>query len=223
MMTENKQVDRDTGNISDPTQETAGSASGATEETQSTPDQSSGDVSSEKTAEGNDADACAGEDPQDLLEQKDKELAEKQDQLLRARAEYENYKKRMAREREDLLKFGNEQLLKELLPVLDNFERSLTHAKTAKNVDSLIEGVELIHKEFLHTLKKYGLQEISSKGEKFDPAMHEATAQVATNEHPEGTVVEEFQKGYYVHDRLLRPSMVAVAAALPEPEAGEEQ
>lgn len=157
------------------------------------------------------------EQPEDLLtrllQEKEAEVQEKHDRWLRAQAEYENYRKRAAREKADLLKFGNERLMKELLPILDNFERSLEHAQNAQNVESIMQGIELIHKALLTTLEKFGLQEISAKGEKFDPGKHEATARFETAEYPEGTVVEQFQKGYYVHDRLLRPAMVAVAAS----------
>ena len=158
-----------------------------------------------------------------LLKEKDELLAQKHDRLLRAQADYENYKKRIAREKEDLYKFGNERLLKELLPILDNFERSLTHAKESKSLAGVVEGVELIRKEMINTLKKYGLSEISAKGEKFDPSMHEATAQVPSSDHSEGTVMEELQKGYFVHDRLLRPAMVVVAGPPVEPQKDESE
>jgi molecular chaperone GrpE len=148
-----------------------------------------------------------------LLEEKEEELREKHDQLLRALAEYENYKKRMIREKANLLKFGNESLIKELLPVIDSLELSLEHARNTRNIDSIVEGIEMIKKEFLKKLEKFGLKAISAKGERFDPTKHEATSQVETSEYPENTIVEELQKGYLIHDRLLRPAMVTVAKA----------
>ncbi len=151
-----------------------------------------------------------------LLHDKEEELKEKHERWLRALADLENFKKRTAREKADLLKFCNEQLMKELLPVLDNLERSVNYARTAKNVESLIEGVALVRKSLLATLQRFGLKEIAAQGEKFDPSRHEATVRLETAEHPEGTVVEEFQKGYYIHDRLLRPAQVAVAALPPD-------
>ncbi len=177
------------------------------------------DEPGESTDKGDEA--LTTEELQRLLAEKEEELAQKHDRLLRAQADYENYKKRMAREKQDLLKFGNERLMKDLLPVLDNFERSLMHARNAQSTSGIVDGIELIHKELLNTLTKFGLREISSRGEKFDPAMHEATAQLPTGEHEEGTVIEEFQKGYFVHDRLLRPAMVAVAGPSSDSE-GEE-
>ena len=157
------------------------------------------------------------EELEKLLEKKEEELKEKHDQLLRALAEYENYKKRMIREKADLLKFGNESLIKELLPVIDSLELSLEHARNTRNIDSIVEGIEMIKKEFLKKLERFGLKAISAKGERFDPTKHEATSQVETSECPENTVVEELQKGYLIHDRLLRPAMVTVAKAPQSP------
>ena len=123
----------------------------------------------------------------------------------------------MARERADFLKFGNESLIKELLPVLDNLELSLEHARNATNANAITEGIELVKKEFLRKLEKFGLSAISARGEKFDPNRHEAAVQIETAEHPEDTVIDEFQKGYFIHDRLLRPARVSVAKA-PHPQ-----
>jgi molecular chaperone GrpE len=146
-----------------------------------------------------------------LLKVKEEELQKEHDRLLRTLAEHENYKKRMARERADFLKFGNESLIKELLPVLDNLELSLEHARNATNANAITEGLELVKKEFLRKLEKFGLSAISARGKKFDPNRHEAVAQIETAEHPENTVVDEFQKGYFIHDRLLRPARVSIA------------
>ena len=146
-----------------------------------------------------------------LLEEKEEKLRQEHDRLLRTQAEYENYKKRMARERANLLKFGNESLIKELLPIIDNLERSLEHANNAETIDTIIDGIEMIKKEFLKKLEKFGLKTISAKGEKFDPLKHEAKSQIETSEYPEGTIAEELQKGYFIYDRLLRPAMVVVA------------
>ena len=151
------------------------------------------------------------EDLASLLKGKEEELQKEHDRLLRTLAEHENYKKRMARERADFLKFGNESLIKELLPVLDNLELSLEHARNATNANAITEGIELVKKEFLRKLEKFGLSAISARGEKFDPNRHEAAAQIETAEHPGDTVVDEFQKGYFLHDRLLRPARVSVA------------
>ena len=156
-------------------------------------------------------DALRRDDLLKALQQKDEELSQKQDRLLRCQADHENYKKRVEREKADMLKYSNERLMKEFLPVLDNFERSLSHVRNTNSVESVIEGIELTRKELFHTLTRFGLREITSRGEKFDPSQHEATAQVPTSAQQEGTVVEELQKGYFIHERLLRPAMVMVA------------
>jgi molecular chaperone GrpE len=155
---------------------------------------------------------------QRLLVEKEEELKQKHDSLLRSQAELENYKKRVAREKADLLKFGNESLVRELLPVIDNLERSLAHARDVKSIDTIIDGIDLIKKDFLVKMEKFGLRVIAAEGEKFDPLKHEAASQVETSEHPEDTIIEELQKGYFIHDRLLRPAMVIVATSPSTPQ-----
>ena len=186
-----------------------------------------GDAEPQQSTEGGPANVFPGEEFKEvtgddaetmriLLHEKEEEVKEKHDRWLRAQAELENFKKRTAREKADLLKFSNEQLMKELLPVLDNLDRSLNHARTAKSVEILIEGVDLVRKSLFATMERFGLKEVAAaREEKFDPSRHEATVRLETVEHPEGTVVEEFQKGYFIHDRLLRPALVAVAALPP--------
>lgn len=153
-----------------------------------------------------------------LLEQKEEELLQKQDQLLRTQAEFENYKKRMAREKADLVKFGNEALMKELISTIDDLERSLDHAHRSNQKNALVDGIELVEKDLLKKLEKFGLKQIATQGATFDPHKHEAIAQVETTEYPENAIVEELQKGYLVHDRLLRPAIVRVAKSPPAPE-----
>lgn len=146
-----------------------------------------------------------------LLKEKEEGLKQKHDQLLRAQAEFENFKKRMVRERADLLKFGNESLMKELLPVIDDLERSLKHMRGASQTDTIVDSIKMIRKELLKKLEKFGLKQITAQGEMFDPFKHEAVAQVETPEYSENTIVKELQKGYFLHDRLLRPAIVKVA------------
>jgi molecular chaperone GrpE len=145
------------------------------------------------------------------LEQKKKELAAAQEKQLRAFAEMENYKKRAARDQMEQLRYANEKLLKELLPVLDNLERALSHVKDASERSPWIEGVELTYRQCQDVLKKFGVTPIKSVGEIFDPGRHQAVTYLDTNEQPENHVAEELQKGYLYHERVLRPSMVAVA------------
>jgi len=148
------------------------------------------------------------------LDQVRQEAADEHDRLLRLSAEFENYKKRMDRQVEEFKKYANETLLKELLTVVDNLERAISSTNGDKNVTSdacVIEGVEMTLNEILKLLKRFDVEPIEAKGKPFDPVYHEAMMQEETDEYPENTVINEFQKGYMIHDRLLRPAMVVVS------------
>lgn len=156
-------------------------------------------------------------DPLKVLEarlaEKEQDAKEAQDRLLRVSADYENYKKRSAREMEDFRKYANQSLLKEMLTVVDNLELAINSAKEEKNTDKkLIEGLNLTRNEMLRVFEKFNVKPITARGEIFDPAFHEAIMREETDDYPENTVLSEFQKGYLIHDRLLRPAMVVVAA-----------
>jgi len=152
-----------------------------------------------------------------MLEAKEKELKEHHDRLLRLAADFENYKKRAAREKEDWAKFANEDLIRGILPFIDNLERALNHAQKVTDTGVLIEGVRLTLQQLLQTLNKFGLSSFQSVGKPFDPAVHEAMLVVETDKQEPNQVVEEFQKGYLLNDRLLRPATVSVSKA-PEKE-----
>jgi molecular chaperone GrpE len=150
------------------------------------------------------------------------------EKFLRAYADLENYKKRVERERADTLKYGNEELMRDLLPFMDNLERAIEHASSEinNNPRALIEGVQLTLKDLRTALEKHGLKAIESVGKPFDPSLHEAMMQVESEAHDPQIVVEEFQKGYLIRDRLLRPARVSVAATREvseEAETGEEE
>ncbi|RMG20032.1 MAG: nucleotide exchange factor GrpE [Deltaproteobacteria bacterium] len=151
----------------------------------------------------------------DALEASEAKVAALEEQLKRTAADFDNFRKRVAREREEDRKFAIEKLLKELLPVIDNMERALESASAeAGEVESqLLTGVKMVHKLFLDTLKKFGVEQFSAKGEPFNPEKHEAMQTVESAEVPEGHVAEEYMKGYYLNERLVRPAMVAVAKA----------
>jgi len=140
------------------------------------------------------------------------EIKALQDKYLRLAAEFDNYKRLSLREQRDSARFANEGLLKELLPILDNLERAVRSSKEKQRRDGLIQGVELTLKQFMETLAKFGVRPIASVGQAFDPSRHEAVARVESNTVPAGSVVDEFQRGYYLHDRILRPAMVTVSA-----------
>ena len=160
------------------------------------------------------AETKAAQDPveklQGELEEKTREANDHFDKWLRLRAEFENYKKRMQKEKADAMKFGNESLLKALLPILDNLSRAVDHGKENSEIGPLVEGVEMIRKDLLNTLERFGVKPIASAGEIFDPEKHEAIAQEETEGEP-NRVVTEVQAGYSYHDRLLRPAKVVVS------------
>lgn len=142
------------------------------------------------------------------------ERASLYDKLLRRQAEFENYRKRVERERAELYQHGREDVLLQFLPVVDNFERALSSLEESEgDAEALRRGVELIHKQFSDALTKLGLETVEAVGHTFDPHVHEAVTTEATDKHKENTVIEEFQRGYKIGDRLLRPAKVKVASA----------
>ncbi len=142
------------------------------------------------------------------------EAKENYDKYLRVCAEFDNYKKRAAREIGEFRKYANETLLKDLLTVIDNLERAMDSTGDSKDADScVVEGVEMTLKEIRKIVESYGVTPIEAFGEQFDPNFHQAMMQEESDAHPENTVLKELQKGYLLHDRLLRPSMVVVSAA----------
>jgi molecular chaperone GrpE len=134
------------------------------------------------------------------------------DRLLRVSAEFENYKKRTAKEITEFRKFANESLIKELLPVVDNLERAVQLSSSqSESMESFVEGVEMTLKEIRKIFARQKVMPIESIGQPFDPCFHQAVMQLETSEHPANTVVQELQKGYTIQDRLLRPAMVVVS------------
>ena len=152
------------------------------------------------------------------LEEKEKELKGHHDRLLRLGADFENYKKRAAKEKEEWTKFANEDLIRAVLPFIDNLERAVNHAEKVADTAVLIEGVRLTIQQLLQVLNRFGLSSFESVGKPFDPTVHEAMLVVETDKHEPNQVVEEFQKGYLLNDRLLRPATVSVSKP-PEKEA----
>jgi molecular chaperone GrpE len=138
------------------------------------------------------------------------ELAEMKDRYLRLYAEFENYKKRVQREKEELVKCGNEDLLYQILPAIDNLEMALQHSANGPS-EGLVKGVEITFRELLRVLEKFGLIPISAIGRPFDPSIHHAISVVERPDAEDNTVVEEFRKGYMLGNRVLRPSLVSVS------------
>lgn len=162
----------------------------------------------------------------EALEQTQKEAKALQERLLRVSADFENFKKRQAREKEDAVRFANERLLKEMLPVLDNADRALEaihksvegsapDSAEGTAVRALADGISMVFKQLTDTFGRFGVEGFSALGKPFDPAVHEAVAQREDASVPSGTVIEEYQKGYLLHGRLVRAAMVVVASGGP--------
>ncbi len=142
----------------------------------------------------------------------EKENGELRDTLARKQADLDNFRKRMLREKEEAIRFANKELLQDLLTVIDDFERAIQSAEESKDFDSFHEGVKLIEKQFVSMLqKKWGLQRMESLNQEFDPQEHEALMMIESGDHDTQTVVEDFQKGYYYQEKVLRPAKVKVA------------
>ena len=154
---------------------------------------------------------------QEEVKSGDDELQKKYDELnsqyIRLAADFDNYRKRQAQERESLLKYGAENTLKKIIEVLDNFERGAKANETVEDCEKVKESFNLVHKQLLEVLSKAGLEIIEAEGKEFDPNFHEAVMQTPTSEYPEHTIINELQKGYKLEDRVLRPSLVNVATA----------
>lgn len=130
---------------------------------------------------------------------------------MRTTADIENLRKRTRREREDFQKYGHDKFALELIQAVDNLERALQHAAKSDDSSGIVDGLQMVYRQIIVTLEKYGVVAIDARGEKFDPEHHEAIQQVETTEYDTGQVVEQYQKGYFIYDRLLRPALVSVA------------
>jgi len=141
------------------------------------------------------------------------EVERLKDAQLRLQADFDNHRKRALRDRQEAHKFGHENLVKDLLATVDNLERALEHARGSGSADfeAMLQGVELVRREFLAALAKHGITAVEADGERFDPEFHEAMAQEIDDSVPAGTVVKVFEKGYRIWDRLLRPARVVVS------------
>lgn len=196
-----------------------------------TPEEQPETVESAEQAEELETETAAAEElspEEQLQEELDKARSETkahQEQYLRTLADMENLRKRTQREKEELAKFANENILREILPVIDNLERAVEHAEQAESSDGLLEGVQMTLSQFSQVLDRFGVKPVESLGEQFDPNLHQAMGQLETDEYPANTVAQQMQKGYQLNERLLRPAMVMIAKApaTKEPAAEEEQ
>lgn len=145
------------------------------------------------------------------IEEKDEQIKSLQEKLLYLQADFENFKKLKAKEKMDTLKFANEEIIKEFLPVVDNLEMALKHAESTEDYKSIHEGVRITLNQFMKVLEKFGIVSVEAVGQKFDPNFHEAFYQEERDDVEPDTVVSELQKGYLLNDRLVRPSRVTVS------------
>ncbi len=145
------------------------------------------------------------------------------EQYLRTLADMDNLRKRTTREKEEIAKFANEGLLRDILPVIDNLERALEHSDKAAESGGLLEGVRMTLTQFNQVLSRFGVETVDAVGKPFDPAFHQAMGQLESADHPVNTVLVEMQKGYQLNERLLRPAFVLVAKSLAEkPSAADD-
>jgi molecular chaperone GrpE len=160
------------------------------------------------------------EDQHDTIESLQKEKDELFAKLQRVSADYANYQKRVPKQISDTIGYEKERIIKSLLPALDNFEHTLQNAHSAENADVLIRGIRIIYDQLLDILKSHNVEQIEALGERFDPAMHQAMTQQSNPEKEENVILEEFQKGYKLNGRIIRPSRVIVNK-FPEEKPGD--
>ncbi len=161
---------------------------------------------------------------EDILELK-KKAAERDtylDQLLRTKAEFMNYQKRMVKESESTSQFAVQSLILDFLPELDNFDRALKLADSSKDIDKFVDGFKLIEEQLFKVLGKYGVESIETVGKPFDPNLHEAVMEEENNEMPHHTIIDEFQRGFLLKERVIRPSKVKVSKRTIEEEESDE-
>jgi molecular chaperone GrpE len=158
------------------------------------------------------------------LEEKEKEAAAHYDKYIRAAADHENYKKRVAREHAELVKYGNEKLIRDLLPILDSLDRALKQTSDmSAEMQAFIEGLKLIETQFLACLQKHGVERIEAKGKEFDPNLHQAVLMVESDDGDDNKVIEEFETGYLLNGRLLKPAKVSVSKRTVKSAEGEDR
>lgn len=200
----------------------AGEEAGTRPEVEAVSDEAAADAAPADEASA--AEPAAGEAPADEapepseldrlrreLEEAREEARKNHDLYLREAAETENTRKRVTKEKQDAIRYANETLVRDLLPVIDDLERAARHAPADGTPQPLLDGIEMVLKGCFEALRKHGVTQITAKGQPFDPEKHEAYAQVETAEHEANTVVDEIHRGYCLADRLLRPSLVSVA------------
>jgi molecular chaperone GrpE len=160
-------------------------------------------------------DVMAASQPSEGAAELAQEIEKHKDAALRARADLDNYRKRVAREKEDAIRYANNSLLESLLPIVDNFELGLEAAKNAKDASGIVQGLEIVRKQLEDFLRDHGVEVVNAVGDPFDPNLHEAVAHEPNAEIDEGTVVRQIRRGFKLKDRLIRPATVVVSKGPP--------
>lgn len=174
--------------------------------------ESTGETEEEETSETSESSESSelSEHEQELAALK-QALEEQKDRNLRLQAEFDNFRRRTRQEKEEFAKYASSKLIEQLLPVLDNFERAMDSSNSSQDFESLKKGIEMVMRQMKQVMEEEGLQEIEAVGQPFNPEFHQAVMQVESDEHEEGMIVEELQKGYKLKEKVLRPSMVKVS------------
>jgi molecular chaperone GrpE len=160
-------------------------------------------------------DVMAASPPPEGAVEMAQEIEKYKDASLRARADLDNYRKRVAREKEDAIRYANNSLLESLLPIVDNFELGLEAAKNAKDASGIVQGLEIVRKQLEEFLRDHGVEVVNAVGDRFDPNLHEAVAHEPNAEIDEGTVIRQIRRGFKLKDRLIRPATVVVSKGPP--------
>jgi molecular chaperone GrpE len=200
---DNKENENEQSNVNQPEGTEASQQSEAAQE--ANPEEVT-DASSEQSHQEGASDQVLAE-----LEQARKQAEENYQRLLRVQADYDNFRRRTREEKEQLAKYASLKLIEQLLPVLDNFERALASSNDKKDYDALYKGLDMTFRQLEQVLAQEGLQRMESVGQPFNPEYHQAIMQVESEEHEEGIIVEEVQKGYMLKDKVIRPAMVKVS------------
>jgi molecular chaperone GrpE len=200
---DNKENENEQSNVNQPEGTEASQQSEAAQE--ANPEEET-DASSEQSHQEGASDQVLAE-----LEQARKQAEENYQRLLRVQADYDNFRRRTREEKEQLAKYASLKLIEQLLPVLDNFERALASSNDKKDYDALYKGLDMTFRQLEQVLAQEGLQRMESVGQPFNPEYHQAIMQVESEEHEEGIIVEEVQKGYMLKDKVIRPAMVKVS------------
>ncbi|MFP4654175.1 MAG: nucleotide exchange factor GrpE [Methanohalobium sp.] len=145
------------------------------------------------------------------IEKLNQQLEDLNQKYRRLAAEYDNFRKRASREKEETRKYAIENVIIDLLEVLDNFERAIESARNTNDTNSIVEGIEMVYNQFYSTLNNYGLEKLACEGEEFDPYKHEALSHTDKSEHPEDTIVDVCKSGYALNSKVIRPAMVTVS------------